>query len=156
VTVVVTASFTKENKMSEFEEKYAGLSVKDLALAMRQLRDDHTIAKSEAAALWSEHEYLAKKALPDTMGEQGISSIVLDGIGRVELRPDASCSIPKENKEDVYEWMKDNGYEDLIVGTINAGTFKAQVKKFIKDGEDFPFDLINFNPYENAVLVRAK
>jgi hypothetical protein len=151
----MTDSFTKENNM-EFEEKYAGLSIKDLALAMRDLRDQHTIAKATTGSIWSEHEYLAKKALPDTMNEQGINSIVLDGIGQVQLRPDASCSVPKENKEDVYQWLRDNGYEDLIVGTVNAGTFKAQIKKMIKDGEDFPFDLISFNPFDNAVLIRAK
>ena len=90
------------------------------------------------------------------MEQMGLTSVVLDGIGRLEIRHDASCSVPKENKDDVYDWLRDNGYGELIVGTVNSSTFKAQVKKFIKDGEPFPMDLINFNPYDNAVLIRAK
>lgn len=133
-----------------------GFSLRDLVLEMRDLRDRHTTAKAEASLLWAEHEKLAKVTIPEAMEAAGLTSIVLDGIGRLEIRHDASCSIPKENKHDVYDWMRDNGYEELIVGTINASTFKAQVKKFMKDGEEFPFELINFNPFENAVLIRVK
>ena len=142
--------------MDFLADKYAGMSLKDTVLAMRNLRDLHTEAKDTAADLWRDHEYLAKNVLPEMMEAQGMTSIVLDGIGRLEIRHDASCSVPKENKEDVYQWLRDNGYEELIVGTVNSSTFKAQVKKFIQDGEPFPMNLINFNPYDNAVLIRAK
>jgi hypothetical protein len=137
-------------------EVYEGMSLRDLVLAMRDLRDRHAAKKDETSELWAAHEALAKTVIPEAMEAAGLVSIVLDGIGRLEIRNDASCSIPKENKDDVYQWMRDNGYEELIVGTINASTFKAQIKKMIKDGEDFPFDLIKFNPFDNAVLVRAK
>ncbi len=133
-----------------------GFSLRDLVLEMRDLRDAHTIAKANASSLWAEHEKLAKVTIPEAMEAAGLTSIVLDGIGRLEIRHDASCSIPKDRKEEVYAWMANNGYEDLIVGTINSSTFKAQVKKFMKDGEDFPFELINFNPFDNAVLIRVK
>lgn len=137
-------------------DNYGGMSLKNVVLAMRDLRDKHTSEKAAAAITWAEHEHLSKTLLPEMMEAEGLTTIVLDGIGRLEIRYDASCSTPKENKEEVYQWMRDNGYEELIVGTINASTFKAQIKKFMKDGEDFPFDLINFNPYENAVLIRVK
>lgn len=139
-------------------DKYASMPLKEVVIAMRELRDYHTEAKDKAAHLWREHEHLAKNVLPEMMEAQGITSVVLDGIGRLEIRHDASCSIPKENKLDVYRWLADNGYEELIVGTVNSSTFKAQVKKFIRDASepDFPMDLINFSPYDNAVLIRAK
>ena len=136
--------------------QYEGMSLTDKAHCMGRLRELHTDAKAEAAKLWHEHEFLAKTAIPETMEEAGITSIVIKNLGRLEIRHDASCSVPKENKDDVYQWCRDNGYGELIVGTINSSTFKAQVKKWIKDGEEFPMDLINFNPFDNAVLVRAK
>ena len=142
--------------MDEYSDKYAGYPLKQVVVAMRELRDYHTEAKDKAAGLWREHEYLAKNVLPEMMEQMGLTSVVLDGIGRLEIRHDASCSVPKENKQEVYQWLRDNGYEELIVGTVNSSTFKAQVKKFIKDGEEFPMELINFNPFDNAVLVRAK
>ena len=142
--------------MDEYSDKYAGMSLKDTAICMAKLREQHTLEKATAAAVWREHEYLAKNVLPEMMEEMGITSVNLDGLGRLEIRHDASCSIPPENKLDVYDWVRNNGYEDLIQGTINSSTFKAQVKKWIKDGEDFPMDLIKFNPFDNAVLVRVK
>ena len=137
-------------------DHYAGMSLKDLAICMRDMRERHTAAKDAASALWREHEYLSKNAIPEMMEQMGMTSVNLDGIGRLEIRHEASCSIPKENKHDVYAWCEGNGYGELIVGTINSSTFKAQVKKWIKDGEDFPMNLINFSPYDNAVLVKAK
>jgi len=142
--------------METFEEKYADMPIEDLAKAMQVLREQHTAQKAKTGVIWAEHEFLSKKALPEIMEKQGLVSFVLDGIGRVEIRHEASCSIPKDKKEEVYQWLRENGYGDLIQGTINSSTFKAQVKKFIKDGEDFPLDLINFNPFSNAVLIQAK
>ena len=139
-----------------FAVKYAGMTLTQTAECMAKLREEHTRQKAETSAIWKEHEYLAKSVLPEMMEEMGVSSLNITGLGRLELRHDASCSIPKENKGAVYDWVESNGYADLIVGTINSSTFKAQVKKWIKDGEDFPMELINFNPFENAVLVRAK
>ena len=142
--------------MDEHADKYASMPLADVAQCMATLREEHTIEKSIAAATWREHEYLAKNVLPEMMEQMGITSVNLDGIGRLEIRHDASCSVPKENKESVYDWLRNNGYEELIVGTVNSSTFKAQVKKFIKDGEDFPMELINFSPFDNAVLTRVK
>lgn len=144
--------------MDEYSDKYAGMSLKNVVLAMREVRDEHTEQKAICADIWREHEYLAKNVLPEMMEEAGMTSVNLDGIGRLEIRHDASCSIPPENKDGVYDWMRANGFEELIVGTINSSTFKAQIKKFIREdnAENFPLELINFNPFDNAVLIKAK
>ena len=142
--------------MDEYSDKYAGMPLKDVAAHMLTLREEHTEVKTVAATIWREHEYLSKHVLPEMMEEMGMTSVNLDGLGRLEIRHDASCSVPKENKLAVYQWLEDNGYGELIVGTVNSSTFKAQIKKFIKDGEEFPMELINFSPYDNAVLIKAK
>ena len=112
--------------------------------------------KAEAAEVWHEHEYLAKRLIPQEMERCGFTSINIKGIGRLELRHDALVSVPKEHKHQLYAWLENNGYEDLIVGTVNSSTMKAQVKKWIRDGEEFPINLINYSPFDNAVLVKAK
>ncbi len=136
--------------------QYDGMDLKTAAKCLAYLKDLHADQKRSAANTWAEHEYLTKHWFPELMESMGLTTVNIKGVGRLELRHDASVSVPKENKHLVYEWLEDNGYGDLIVGTVNSSTMKAQVKKWIKDGEDFPIDLINFNPYDNAVLIKAK
>ena len=135
---------------------YESWDLAKLAKEMVLIREQHTELKQKAAYLWAIHENLAKTIIPERMEEMGIGTVNITGVGRLEIRNEASCSIPAENKEEVYAWCNDNGYGDLIQGTINSGTFKAQVKKWIKEGEEFPLELIKFNPYDNAVIVKAK
>lgn len=148
------AHFTKENNLEH--HPFKGQDLAELAQSMLDIRAQHMEEKAQAAATWALHELLSKKLIPEMMEELGMTSVNITGVGRLEVRHEASCSIPKENKYDVYQWVEDNGYGDLIVGTINSSTFKAQVKKWIKDGEDFPMELINFTPYDNAVLIKVK
>ena len=142
--------------MDQYADKYEGMTLAGLAMAMAEIRAAHDNAKAVSSRIWSEHEYLAKRAIPETMEAMGLTSCNLDGIGRLEIRHDVSVSIPPENKQDVYVWVQENGYGDLIQGTINSSTFKAQVKKWVIDGEDFPIELIKYTPFDNAVLIKAK
>ena len=138
------------------QDKYEGKTLQQLAKSMASLKEKHSKLKAQAAEIWREHELLAKRLIPEMMEEMGIATVNLKGIGRLELRHDASVSVPPENKEAVYDWLRDNGYGDLIIGTVNSSTMRAQVKKWVEDGEDFPIDLIKYNPYDNAVLVKGK
>ncbi len=64
------------------------------------------------------------------MKEDGISSISLDGIGRIGLSTDVRVNLLKENKEQFYAWMENNGHGGLISSYVQPMTLKSFAKEF--------------------------
>lgn len=48
------------------------------------------------------------------------------------------ASISKANKTEGFEWLENNGYEDLIQSSVNARTLAATIKEFIATGGEIP------------------
>ena len=131
---------------------YADMTLAELAIDMRNTRQEHAEHKEETTAIWRRYENLAQKVIPARMEEMGITKITLKDVGSLSLQDKLFASVPKENKFHLQSWLEGNGYGDLVVGTVNSSTLSGQVRKWIKDGDDYPEDLITLNSYELAVL----
>lgn len=47
----------------------------------------------------------------------------------------------KGNKENVYQWMKENGYGDLVTETVHAQRFNSMVNEMIEEEGAIPDEL---------------
>jgi len=118
--------------------------------AIQARMDDMDI---EWKALTKELDEIRLKLIPDLMNEEGIRTVTFDGIGRVQLAADLYVSIIG-NKEEAYEWMKDNGYGGVVVEYIHPSTLKATIKEGMKAGREFPEDKFKISPFSRASIVK--
>lgn len=131
--------------------QYDGLTLRELAVLMKQLEAEHETLKARTTAKWREFEHVADRLIPDKMDEMEVTKITYEGLGTISLYEQIHASVPKENKEDLYGWLEAHGYGDLLTETVNSSTLSAQVRQWIKNAESYPDDLINLN-----VMRRAK
>ena len=140
----------------ELEAKYAGSSISDLGTALRDLKSAYKAASDAKTALGAEIDFLAKNKMVEVMDEMGVSSLNLKGIGRLSIRGDAYCSVVGGMKEDLFQWMRDNGFDSLISETVNSSTLKAFIKEQTIEGNDVPDEtIVKFTPYSMVSLTKA-
>jgi len=56
--------------------------------------------------------------MPAMLAEIGISSFSLDDGSQVEVKQTYGASILVDNRPKAYEWLRDNGYDDIIKNTV--------------------------------------
>ena len=56
--------------------------------------------------------------MPAMLAEIGISSFSLDDGSTVEVKQTYGASILMDNRPAAYEWLRDNGYDDIIKNTV--------------------------------------
>lgn len=130
-------------------------SYAELAARLAELRDQISNKESEVSLLKQEREILQKKVLPEKMSADGMQNVTVKGVGRLSIRPDMQVSVLAENRMLLQRWLKDNGFGELVVETINSSTLKAFVKEQVNEGNDLPFDLINIHAFEQVTLTKG-
>lgn len=130
-------------------------SYAELAQRLAELRDQISSKEAEVSLLKEEREILQKKVLPEKMGADGMQNVTVKGVGRLSIRPDMQVSVLAENRTLLQRWLKDNGFGELVVETINSSTLKAFVKEQVNEGNDLPFDLINIHAFEQVTLTKG-
>lgn len=124
-----------------------------LATRMRAIQARMDDMDIEWKALTKELDEIRLKLIPDLMNEEGIRTVTFDGIGRVQLAADLYVSIIG-NKEETYEWMKDNGYGGVVVEYVHPSMLKATIKEGMKAGREFPEDKFKISPFSRASIVK--
>jgi hypothetical protein len=86
---------------------------------------------------------LSYELIPAQMQAAGVSSITDAELGRrFGTSTRFSASILPETKPQAYDWLKDNGYENLIQPTVNSSALSAVAKSMIEtDGVELPPEL---------------
>jgi len=89
--------------------------------------------------LQKQADKLAQELIPQAMQETGLKTLVLDNGDKVEVKPLLRVSPLVENRPFVYQWLRDNGFGDLVKNEISASfgrneddmanNFKEEVKK---------------------------
>ena len=63
---------------------------------------------------------ISSEIIPNLLAEQGLSSLKLaDGSG-VDVKKTYSCTIPKDNLESAYQWLRDQGLGDIIKNEVSV------------------------------------
>jgi len=69
-------------------------------------------------------EYVKGVALPEAYEAEGVTSMKVDGM-TVYKSENVRASINKDAKDDAYQWLRDNGWPDLIQETVNASSLAS-------------------------------
>lgn len=145
---------TEEAINPEFQI-YDELKLVDLIARMHEIQQKKERLEAQVKELNRHFDFLRITKIPAQMEEEGIDRINVTNVGRVSLTADMHVSIKAEMKEQFYQWLRDNGREDIVTETVNPSTLKATVKNMVKNGEEYPDDLLNVSPFTRASITKA-
>jgi hypothetical protein len=128
-------------------------SIVDMASRMRELQAKKDELEGLLKDINKNLDQLRLRDIPDAMADADIRTLTIDGIGRVQLASDAYVSII--DKEAGYAWLAEHGYDGLIQPYVQPSTLKAAVKAAIKEGQTFPDELFNIQPFMRASIVKS-
>lgn len=134
---------------------YDALALTDLVHAMSTLQNRKEALEAQLKLINKEYDFLRITKVPAKMEEDGVDRISVTGIGRVSLTADMHVSIKAEQKEQFFEWLRDNGRGDLLQENVNPSTLKAAVKGMFKSGEEVPEQMLNVSPFTRAAITRT-
>ena len=141
---------SEERRGIEFEH----MSLQELGKTLLDLQAQHDFHAEQKAELHKQLEVIKMSIIPDKMEDEEIDSLTITDVGRLQLKRDAFVSCLAGNRDALHDWLRQNGHEPLIKEAVHAGTLKAFVKAQIKDGKEYPTDLIKYEAYVKASLVK--
>ena len=85
-------------------------------LASKQLEIIYEIERAEEALKKLEENLrrVQEIDLPNAMAEAGMKSFTLNNGSKITIKDDVAVSIPKDQKYAAYQWLRDNGFGDVI------------------------------------------
>jgi uncharacterized small protein (DUF1192 family) len=112
-----------------FEEDSAGSAaeavstdgLKSVAELARRIRETEAEIKRAEEFLKERNDVLRKMTdedLPSVLEELGVKSFVLDDGSKVSVTALYGASIPAPRKEEAFEWLRENGYDDIIKNDV--------------------------------------
>ena len=110
-----------EETLATSVEKVDQEGLTSIAALASQIRDKEENVKSLEQQLKDEKKALLKltdEDMPAMLAEIGISSFSLDDGSQVEVKQTYGASILVDNRPKAYEWLRDNGYDDIIKNTV--------------------------------------
>ncbi len=82
-------------------------------------------AKKESLRLQNEH-------IVQLMEERGVKSIRMTDGQSVDIKPFYTGSITKEKQEEAFQWLRDNGYDDIIKNQVVVKFGRAEDEQALK------------------------
>lgn len=131
-----------ESNLASSVEKLDQGDLTTVAGMARAIRDKEAEVADLEQKLKAEKKALLKMTdedLPTMLAEIGLTSMSLDDGSQISVKPTYGASILLENKPKAYDWLRDNGYDDIIKNTVactfgrgeddKASAFKAFAEK---------------------------
>lgn len=140
---------------------YAAMSIPEMAVCLKKLKDELDLMGSIKTEVQKRYDFLSISVLPDRMDEEGVVTMRVADVGRLQASSDIRCNVPSANKALLEEWLTKNGHGAMIASAVNSSTFKAFVKEQMKTESDepesitYPKHLIKVEPYSRAVIVKG-
>ena len=95
--------------------------------------------------------------LPSILDIEGQSSVPLDDGFRVGVQQKLYASIKGGKRDEAFDWLRENGLEDVITETVNASTLSAAVKVMIEDHfKEPPAEVFNLITKANSSVTKTK
>lgn len=136
-------------------ERFSKLTLMELAKEFKRLKQTKEFMEAELSGITAAFDVLRMESIPNKMEAEGIENIKLEGIGRLGLTADMFLSVRGDKKADLYDWLKINGFGELIQDSVNASTLKAFVKEQIKKGKPIPTDCLTMTPFQRASITKV-
>lgn len=143
------------DEKSKYFDLWKGKPLREQVARMHDLQKTKAAYEEELKEVNLELDVLRMGTIPEKMEDEGVERISFEGIGRVSLTADMFVATPAAKKGELYKWLDDHGFSDLIQSTVNASTLKAWVKGRMKAGEQFPEECIRVTPFTRATITKS-
>tara|TARA_R100001443_G_scaffold117201_1_gene140423 strand:- start:3074 stop:3631 length:558 start_codon:yes stop_codon:yes gene_type:complete len=115
------------NKLSSVDEK--GLSeVSKLCQKQADLQERIELLEEQLKETKKELKEVAEEQLPSAMAEHNLTKLELEDGSAVSVKKFYSASIPKDKKDEAFNWLVDNNFGDLIKNQVSANFVRGEEK----------------------------
>ena len=118
-----------EQDQQEIIEKTDIQQLSGYCLELQSLEDDIAAKEEELKQVKEKADKIASEIIPNMLAEQGLSSLKLADGSAVEVRKSYSCTIKKDGADAAYQWLRENGLEDLIKNEVFVTFGKGEDNK---------------------------
>jgi hypothetical protein len=129
--------------------------LRSLCVSMKDLQAQKDALEEQLSGINKALDVIRTKDIPELMESLGLKNATFDGIGRVQLAADLYASTREGKREAAMQWLRDCGYDDMIIETYNASSLKALFRRQIAAGAEIPDDIFNVHPFIRASVVKA-
>ena len=112
-----------EDKLASSVEKLDQSDLTTVAGLAKAIRDQEEAVAALEADLKQAKKSLMKMTdedLPTMLAEIGLSSMTLDDGSEVSVKQTYGASILVDNRPKAYQWLRDNGFGDIVKNTVSC------------------------------------
>ena len=114
------------------------------------LQDEIKKMEDRLKELQAQERNLSQEVIPNLLHQVGVTEIKTTDGATVQVKPFIKASITKANQERAFEWLRDNGFEDIIKNQL-AINFKKSEDNMASDiYEDLKSKGLNVNREEKV------
>jgi hypothetical protein len=136
--------------------KELGHKSTDLAPIYRRVRDAVENVQEVMKQFVALTEIMNKHIIPEAFERDNITTLTTSEGDRVTTTTKVFASILAENREEAYEWLRNNDYGDVIKETVNASTLSSLAGELLAENKELPDDIFNTAIVPQTSLTRAK
>ena len=118
-----------ERDQQEIIQKTDIQQLSGYCLELQALEDEISTKEEETKALKEKADKIASEIIPNMLAEQGLSSLKLADGSAVEVGKTYSCTVKKDNLDSAYQWLRENGLEDIIKNEVFVTFGKGEDNK---------------------------
>ena len=93
-----------------------GALAKRAKLLEKEIEELETVVKERK----EQQRKLLEETIPAMLQELGMKKFVMSDGSTIDVKPFYSASIKEENRAVAYQWLRDNGYDDIIKNTVSV------------------------------------
>lgn len=120
----------------------------EVAQGFREFEDALKKLRNQVARMKEVH-------MPNRFDDEGVTSFTTDKF-RVTRTARTFASIVAEDKEDAFEWLRENDYGGLIKETVNSSSLSAVAKELLENGRELPDELFRTHNKDNVSVTVKK
>lgn len=137
----------------EFAEKDGVVELTRAFVELRGVKDKlDAIAKDFSKV----YEDFKVGRLPAAFELAGVPTVNLDEGYRVTVSHRVFASVKGDRKEQAYQWLKENGFGDLVTQTVNTATLSAAAKAMAEENQELDPDLFNIAIIPTTSVTKTK
>jgi hypothetical protein len=137
-------------------------TLSDKVIELKNLEDEIENAEESLSKLKEKAKYISNIEVPQMMEEMHITKLKLKDGESVEIKKIYGASIPPENQEQAFTWLRNNGLGDIIKNDVTV-TFgrgednKAADYAVLARGQGYePVQKIGVHPQTLKAVVRER
>jgi len=116
------------SNVNVFEQDASALQIKNedlssvgaLAKRAKELQAEIKELEDTMEERMQQQRKLLEETIPAMLQELGMSDFTMADGSKITVKPFYSASIKDDNRAQAYEWLRDNGYDDIIKNTVSV------------------------------------